>query len=222
MEDKKTLLEPERIYHIYNRANGNELLFRSEDNYHYFLRKYGEYISPVMDTFSYCLMPNHFHFLVQVKPENELIQFFGDKYRANPNPQGFQNPNPQGFQNLKGLGDLGLIENLLSRQFSNFFNAYSKAYNKQHQRMGSLFMHPYKRKLVADDSYFRKLVHYIHYNPISSGICSSPTEWKFSSYNAIVNQVQSIVKRETVLGYFDDVENFVYCHSYPPNETGID
>lgn len=222
MEDKKALLEPERIYHIYNRANGNELLFRSEDNYHYFLRKYGEYISPVMDTFSYCLMPNHFHFLVQVKPENELIQFFGDKYRANPNPQGFQNPNPKGFQNLKGLGDLGLIENLLSRQFSNFFNGYSKAYNKQHQRMGSLFMHPYKRKLVADDSYFRKLVHYIHYNPIASGICSSPKEWKFSSYNAIVNQVQSIVKRETVLAYFDDVENFVYCHSYPPNETGID
>lgn len=211
MEDKKTLLEPERIYHIYNRANGSELLFRSEDNYHYFLRKYAAYISPVMDTFSYCLMPNHFHFLVQVKPENQLIQFFGDKYRAN--------PNPQGFQNLEGLG---LIENLLSRQFSNFFNAYSKAYNKQHQRMGSLFMHPYKRKLVADDSYFRKLVHYIHYNPIGSGICSSPTEWKFSSYNAIVNQVQSIVKRETVLGYFDDVENFVYCHSYPPNETGID
>lgn len=216
MEDKQAILEPERFYHIYNRANGSELLFRSDDNYHYFLRKYTEYISPIIDTFSYCLMPNHFHFLAQVKPENELIHFFGDKYQ--PNPQGFKNqqPDPQGFKNLEGL-----VASLLSKQFSHFFNAYSKAYNKQHGRIGSLFMHPYKRKLVDDEDYLRKLVHYIHFNPVQSGLCPSPEEWKFSSYHSIINSTYSMVKREKLLYYFSDLENFIYCHSSHPSESGI-
>ncbi|MCF6359136.1 MAG: transposase [Cyclobacteriaceae bacterium] len=59
-------------YHIYNRANGNENLFRSDENYEYFLKKWGEYISDIADTYAYCLMPNHFHFLIKTKTEIEL------------------------------------------------------------------------------------------------------------------------------------------------------
>lgn len=89
MQDTKAILEPENTYHIYNRANGNEQLFLSDDNYRYFLKKYNEYISPIVDTFCYCLMPNHFHFLVRVKKEAVLNEYFKDKIeRANLNLQG--------------------------------------------------------------------------------------------------------------------------------------
>ena len=67
MQNYKAKLEPENYYHIYNRANGSEKLFLNEGNYLYFLQKYNFYISPIADTFAYCLMPNHFHFLVRVK-----------------------------------------------------------------------------------------------------------------------------------------------------------
>ena len=33
-------MQPETFYHIYNHANGEENLFRSEENYHYFLRQW--------------------------------------------------------------------------------------------------------------------------------------------------------------------------------------
>lgn len=54
-------------YHIYNRSN--ETLFYTRENYIYFLRKIKANIFPCADIISYCLMPNHFHLLVTIKPE---------------------------------------------------------------------------------------------------------------------------------------------------------
>jgi putative transposase len=51
----------------------------------------------------------------------------------------------QGFKNLGGLA---------SQQFSNLFNAYSKAYNKMYHWKGSLFIPYFRRKLIDSDSYF--------------------------------------------------------------------
>ncbi len=60
-------LYPDNYYHIFNRANGNNALFLSDDNYHFFLKKYDFYLSNRLDTLAFCLLPNHFHFLVRVK-----------------------------------------------------------------------------------------------------------------------------------------------------------
>ena len=47
-------------YHIYNRGNNYGNLFYIERNYHYFLRKYWEYLNDFVDTLAYCLLKNHF------------------------------------------------------------------------------------------------------------------------------------------------------------------
>ena len=60
-------LIPGKFFHIYSRTFGNELLFRNERNYAYFLRRYSDFCSNHFATFCYCLLPNHFHFLVQVR-----------------------------------------------------------------------------------------------------------------------------------------------------------
>lgn len=64
-------LQPGFYYHIYNHANGSENLFLNDENYNFFLKRYTSYIMPVDDTFAYCLMPNHIHFLVRIKEINE-------------------------------------------------------------------------------------------------------------------------------------------------------
>lgn len=79
MKNKLTPLNPGCIYHIYNRAIGSEKLFLNNENYSFFLKRYRHFISPVADTFCYCLMPNHFHFLVRIKSDIELVEYFGDK-----------------------------------------------------------------------------------------------------------------------------------------------
>jgi putative transposase len=81
----------ETYYHIYNRGNSRENLFRCDDNYRYFLRLYAYHIEPVAETFAYCLMPNHFHLLIRTrkpdltgleKPVRSPSQAFSNLFNA--------------------------------------------------------------------------------------------------------------------------------------------
>jgi len=60
-------------YHLYNRSNNRELLFRSRDNYYYFLEKFRTYIGPYCAVLASCLMPTHFHFLIRIETEDSLL-----------------------------------------------------------------------------------------------------------------------------------------------------
>lgn len=58
-----------KLYNFYNRGNGKESIFFKEENHSYFLRQYDKYLSDCIDTFAYCLLPNHFHILGSVKTD---------------------------------------------------------------------------------------------------------------------------------------------------------
>ena len=60
--------ESNKLYHLYNQGNNKQQLFFSDDNYAYFLRAYEKLVSPYCDTLAYCLMPNHFHFMIHQNP----------------------------------------------------------------------------------------------------------------------------------------------------------
>jgi len=66
-------LQSGKYYHIYNHANGFEKIFRNESNCHFFLEKYTFHLSVFIDTYAYCLMSNHFHFLIRVKSREEIL-----------------------------------------------------------------------------------------------------------------------------------------------------
>ena len=68
-------LSSETIYHIYNRGNNQQRIFFQERNYSFFLSKAVRELNSQLDFLAYCLMPNHFHFLVYTKPEFEPIKF---------------------------------------------------------------------------------------------------------------------------------------------------
>jgi REP element-mobilizing transposase RayT len=51
-------------YHVFIRGNNRENLFFEERNYRHFLRLYAKYVLPLVDTYAYCLLPNHFHLLI--------------------------------------------------------------------------------------------------------------------------------------------------------------
>ena len=62
-----------QYYHIYNRGINSCDIFKEAENYDYFLKLYNKYISPIADTFAWVLMPNHFHLLIRVREENEIL-----------------------------------------------------------------------------------------------------------------------------------------------------
>lgn len=67
-------LEPGNYYHIYNRGNNGGTLFFEIENYHYFLRLYEKYLDPISNLVAWCLMRNHFHFLIYFKEKEELLE----------------------------------------------------------------------------------------------------------------------------------------------------
>ena len=156
-------LAPSTYYHIFNHANGDEDLFREPENYRYFLQQYHRHIDRIADTYSYCLMPNHFHLLVRIKPKEAITTHL------------------QGFQNLEGVA----ASNLLSKQFSNFFNGYSKAFNNKYDRKGSLFLKNFKKKAISDREYLAAAILYIHLNPVKHGFRKHPKDWESSSYHTL-------------------------------------
>jgi REP element-mobilizing transposase RayT len=59
-------MEPGSYYHIFNRGNNREYIFREDANYRFFLERYKKYLTPHVNTYAYCLMSNHFHLLDRI------------------------------------------------------------------------------------------------------------------------------------------------------------
>lgn len=61
-------------YHVYNRSINQELLYKSEENYRYFMDRFSYYLDGKVDMLAYCLMPTHFHFFVRATTESQEIE----------------------------------------------------------------------------------------------------------------------------------------------------
>lgn len=212
MADTKTPLEEDRFYHIYNHAVGSDILFTKDNNYLYFLQLFSKYLSNFVEVYAYCLLPNHFHFIIKVKSFDEINKnLMKEQYEA-----------LRGLQTTHGASNEINIATTISKQFSHFFNSYAQAFNKQENRKGSLLNNRFKRKQVTDDTYLLKLIHYIHYNPVEANLCSKISDWRYSSYNAILSDKNTLVVRDKVIELFGDKQNFIYCHTIEPTISGFD
>ncbi len=194
-------MEPAKHYHLYNHANGFENLFRNDENYRYFLSRYEHFIRPVATTLAYCLMPNHLHFLIRIKSEEEIVSYIKSSKVSSLPPT--------------NLGGLDEIEKRISQQFSNLFNSYTKSFNKMYSRRGSLFIPNFKRKEVTDESYFTQLIRYIHANPVHHGFVKHMNDWRWSSFNDILHEEHSMVRREEIIRWFGNKEEFIRYHKRP-------
>jgi putative transposase len=69
-----------QLYHVYTRGNNRQRIFFSPQHYFYFIQKMQTHLVPVADLLAWCLMPNHFHFLLQLK-QGRQPQEFSTQYR---------------------------------------------------------------------------------------------------------------------------------------------
>ncbi|RLD81735.1 MAG: hypothetical protein DRJ10_05820 [Bacteroidetes bacterium] len=196
MANTKTPLEADKMFHIYNHAVGKDNFFNSSENYGFFLLKLKEYLQNYIDIYAYCLMPNHFHLVIKVKNEKDIVNEYLKKVSAKESK----------------IKELNFIPNIISRQFGHFFNSYAQAYNKENGRMGSLFTNRFKREPIEDEIYLKKVIIYKHKNPVEAGFVELTSEWEFSSYNSIISKKETLIKRSEVINLFDDLNNFIFCH----------
>ena len=146
-----------KLYHIYNRGNNQQPIFFKPEDYIFFLEKVRRYSRPKCNLLAYCLMPNHFHFLLQATHDSVTIK---------------QN------QLVK--------QTELSDSFRQLLSSYTQAINKQENRTGSLFSQNTKAKLVSCDEtkldYSLLCLNYIHQNPVRAGLVQVAEDWLYSSF----------------------------------------
>ncbi|MFA5971450.1 MAG: hypothetical protein WC780_03775 [Lentimicrobiaceae bacterium] len=191
-------LIPDTCFHIFNHANGFENVFKEAENYRFFLEKYQLHISPIAETYAYCLMPNHFHLVVRIR-KREVIENL------------IRNKTSSKVLNF-GRGSDNEIEKFLSKQFANLFSSYTQSFNKVYKRMGSLFIKNFKREPISDKNHFLNTIIYIHRNPIHHRFCKGFDEWPYSSYPRIINGVESIVETDKLLKILGGTEAFINMH----------
>lgn len=194
------------IYHIYNRGINSENLFKEERNYEYFLAKYSQYLGPVVDTFAYCLLKNHFHILIRVKDHETLNSFYNSSAT---------------IKSKKKIEGLHSADFIVSKQFARLFSSYSQAINKAFGRTGSLVETPFKRIEVTDNHYFTHLIWYIHFNPQKHGFVKDFREYPHSSYKTHLVEGNTKLNREEVISWFGNKKEYSDFHLLPSDENHI-
>ena len=176
-------LFPEVHYHIFNHANGKHNIFFTEENRRYFLQKYDNYMYNYVETFAYCLMPNHFHLQIQVRNKQALLAAAKIDF-----PTGLSKATRKAVDSFQDKTDLTDEEasSIVSERFRRFFMSYSKSINKYAKIEGSLFRKNFRRKPIHTMAYFLGCIAYIHRNPAHHGFTMDWKDWKWSSYGRIL------------------------------------
>jgi putative transposase len=189
-------LFPEKTYHILSRAVGSEKLFKEEDNYRYFLEQYQNKVGQVAEIMAYCLIPNHFHFMVRIKSEEEIKLVF-EKSK----PGKIYQPD--------------LCPDFIMERFSNWLNGYSRAFNIKFKRKGSLFIDYLRRVEIEHDGQFSATLFYIHKNPVHHGLVKGIGDWKWSSYKTFLSHSPTKLPRKDILDWFGGQAQYESFHSQP-------
>lgn len=197
MSKYHTPLMPGTIYHLFNRAIGNEKLFLSQENYRYFLLLLNRYILPVAEVFAYSLLPNHFHLLVRINNRKQIQSHYNKLKMSN-----------------STLTDEALMK-FIMKQFSNCFNAYVKTFNKMYKRKGALFIDYLKRSEAKTDSDISAFIFYIHKNAVHHGLTPYIGKWDFDSYRTIISNSPTHLNRSFCINWFGSVEAFILFHQQP-------
>jgi putative transposase len=172
------------IYHVYNQGNNGEHIFYSDADYLEFLRLFRKHVFNHCKVLAWCLMPNHFHFLLYVSQESAIIKRIGN-----------------------------IDSTVLSNGFRLLQSRYAQYLNKKRGRTGSLFRQKTKAKALSEGTMHYGFIafQYIHQNPWSAGLVQKLEDWAYSSYCDFAGlrkgNLCDLMLAEQIIGF--DKNNFV-------------
>ena len=204
---------PNEYYHIYNRGNDKQKIFRDKTDYRRFiillyyanslnsvrlgstdkefrllqsnnLNKIKERGETLVDIGAWCLMPNHFHILIKERVDGGISKFL-----------------------------------------SKLTTGYTMYFNRRYERVGSLLQGTFKAEHLDRDNYLKYLFSYIHLNPVKLfksdwkevGVSNSKkaidflNSYEYSSYLDYLGDSRGyrfILNRAAFPEYFEGIKDF--------------
>ncbi len=183
------------IYHLYNRGNNKEIIFRDSQDYRAFLFRLGMVLAIKKDILNgcestkslksririgslkpdsfklhaFCLMPNHIHLLIEQCGEESI-----------------------------------------SKLLLKVFTSFSKYINLKHKRLGHVFQDRFKSAHIQTNPQLMLISSYIHMNPVKDFLVNKPEEHMWSSYNCFIGKENNpIVHKEFLTGVFGNTQKFI-------------
>lgn len=161
---------PYHLYHVFNQGNNRRLIFKERSDYLHFLKKVKTLIVPTCEIINWCLMPNHFHFII------------GTNYTS-------VEPMKQG----------GITLSRMANAFRILEYSFARSMNQKNGDSGSLFRQHTQAKQLTEEAFFfdiadniwpplqqnlypQRCFMYVHDNPVEGNLVSNPIDWEFSSY----------------------------------------
>ena len=199
-------LESDSFYHVFNRTNNKEVLFKDSNDYLFFLDRAKRYLSDYFDIYAYCLLGNHFHFLLKTKPVQTILSTLKGRSKVELIKSEIK---------LTELDDLNpeIIHDMYRIQLLRLFTAYSKNYNRLYGRCGNLFYRPFKRILVSDVDFVKSIILYIHKNPVKHLLTKNFKDFEWSSYYDYLNADSKITNIGKGIKVFGGLEEFNQLHN---------
>ena len=158
---------------------------------------------------AYCVMGNHFHLLLEVPPRPETgldaesldIELFAERLAGIYKPgevaeilmmlknalnatDGSPSTRVRATEEIAGpylarMHDLSEFMNGLLKRFTRWFN-------RQHQRTGTLWEDRFKSVIVESGVPARAVAAYIDLNPVRAGMVEDPADYRWSSYGEAI------------------------------------
>lgn len=201
--EHKPLLEHGSFYHVYNRSVGDEALFKANEDYQRFLDLIPTYLGSVFDVLSYALMYNHFHLVMRVKHDEEIGYL---------NPKNANAMDPlikwKTCTTVESVDAANSIKPTPEKMFGHLLNAYAKWFNYKYGRNGRLFDARFERKKVNNEDQLRQLICYVNRNPEHHHIVRRFRDYRWTSFDSIINDVPGCIDRSFVCQLFQDVSVF--------------
>jgi REP element-mobilizing transposase RayT len=192
------------LYHCVSRIVGRAPVLQQEEREQFVrLMRLYERFSQVK-VWTYCVMSNHFHILVEIpsRPEcggaswsderllDHLSTIYGERkmaelrgelghYRAQDNDAAAEVFRQKFFARM---WDLSQYMKIVKQCFSQWFN-------RKHGRRGVLWEERFKSELVEDGHAARRVAAYIDLNPVRAGIVPEPENYRWSGYGAATGGV---------------------------------
>ncbi len=186
----------DHIFHVYNRGNNSQAIFFNHSNYLFFLKKAGTYLLPYADILAWCLMPNHFHFMLYINTEELDLEVT----RTHP------------YLKTRSIND----------SFAIMLRSYTRSIQNQNKITGSLFQQGTKAICLTDPhgytpawfqseygtiinipdpdkEHLQVCFEYIHYNPVKAKLVTLAENWQYSSYRDMAGlRYGKLINRERI------------------------
>lgn len=184
--------DEDQIFHVMSRVVGKEMVFDDDEKalFYRIMRQMEGFTG--CEVLTFCLMDNHFHLLLKVPSrkseisDDEVLRRIGWMY-----PSAKVKAIAGEVLSLRQSGDHEKIKTILdpyrkrmydlSEYVKGLKQRFTMAYNRQHERKGTLWEERFKSVLI-DPKHISLLTvaGYIDRNPVRAGICERAEDYEWS------------------------------------------